>query len=161
MSDGAGRLAGLTEPKSTAGIRSVPVCEQLYDILDEHLLRVAWSEGFAFSRTATTPFAYGAARWQAESAYAKAGLQPSDLQLHECRHSFSSWLAAAGVPLERRNLYRGHADLSMDARYTHMVDHQYLDDARALGDYLRRADSPARIEHATGARTGAQVAETA
>jgi hypothetical protein len=43
--------------------------------------------------------------------------------------SYSSWLAAAGVPRERRDRYLGHVDLSMDARYTH----QYLDDAKALG----------------------------
>jgi hypothetical protein len=61
----------------------------------------------------------------------------------------------------------------MDARYTHMLDHSYLDDARALNEYLRRADSPSRIEQlatavansssgeAAGARTGAHVAETA
>jgi hypothetical protein len=47
--------------------------------------------------------------------------------------SYSSWLAAAGVPRERRDRYLGHVDLSMDARYTHQLDHQYLDDAKALG----------------------------
>jgi integrase len=86
-------------------------------------------------------------------------LEPHDLQLHECRHSFSSWLAAAGIPRERRDRYLGHVDLSMDARYTHQLDHQYLEDAVALGDYLRRADTPSRI--GTGARTGAQAVERA
>jgi hypothetical protein len=43
----------------------------------------------------------------------------------------------------------GHANPSVSARYRHQLDHQYLDDARALSEYLRRADSPARIEQAT------------
>jgi integrase len=74
----------------------VPVCGQLYEILDEHLLRLDWSAGFVFGRTATTPYSYSGVRKRTESAYTEAKLQPSDLQLHECRHSFSSWLAAAG-----------------------------------------------------------------
>jgi hypothetical protein len=63
--------------------------------------------------------------------------------------SYSSWLAAAGILRERRDRYLGHVDLSTDARYTHQLDHQYLDDAKALGAYLRRGDTPSRI--ATGA----------
>jgi integrase len=82
-------------------------------------------------------------RARAMSAYEDAKLEPRDLQLHECRHSYSSWLAAAGIPRERRDRYLGHVDTSMDWRYTHALDHQLLDDALALADYLRRADTRA------------------
>jgi integrase len=153
------RMEGAQGPKSLAGMRTVPVCSHLYEILDEHLLRLGWSEGLAFGRSPTRPYSYAGARDRASRAYAKAGLEPSDLQLHECRHSFSSWLAAAGIPRERRDRYRGHVDNSMDARYTHQLDHQYLDDARALSDYLQRADTEGRMR--TGAHTGAQKSETA
>jgi hypothetical protein len=44
------KVEGVQEPKSTAGVRSVPVCEQLYENLDEHLLRLGWSEGLTFGR---------------------------------------------------------------------------------------------------------------
>jgi hypothetical protein len=83
--------------------------------------------------------------------------QPADLGLHEAGHTYSSWLAAAGVPRERRDKYLGHADHTMDGRYTHQLDHQLLDDAKALGDYLRRADTPSR----TGAHDWRAAPETA
>jgi integrase len=136
----------------------VPVSGQLFEILDEHLLRLPWGAGLAFGRSATTPYSYSGVRARAMSAYEDAKVEPSDLQLHECRHSFSSWLAAAGIPRERRDRYLGHVDTSMDGRYMHALDHQYLDDARTFGDYLTRADTPSRM---TGAQTGAQGVEAA
>jgi integrase len=151
------RVEGVQAPKSAAGVRTVPVCEHLYEILDEHLMRLDWDAGLAFGRSASVPYFYSSARDRAQTAYERGGLEPNDLQLHECRHSFSSWLAAAGVPRERRDRYLGHVDNSMDARYTHQLDHQYLEDAAALSGYLRRADTPSRL---TGARAGAQAPET-
>jgi integrase len=77
----------------------------------------------------------------------------SYLQLHECRHSYSSFLAAAGIPKERRDLYRGHADHSMEGRYTHQLDASHLDDARTFSDYLRKADTPTRLKLPDGTVT--------
>ena len=71
-------------------------------------------------------------------------------------HTFSSLLAAAGVPKDRRDRYLGHSDPTMDGRYTHQLDPSYLDDAKALSEYLRRADTPSR----TGALTGASELNT-
>jgi hypothetical protein len=45
----------------------------------------------------------------------------------------------------------GHADHSTPGRYRHQLDAQYLEDANALRDYLRRADTPGRL-------TGAELA---
>jgi integrase len=139
------KLEGAQEPKSSAGVRTVPVCGQLYELLDEHLLRLDRSEGLLFGRTASRPFSYSGVRARAERAYTKAKLEPADLQLHECRHSFSSWLSAAGVPDSRADRYMGHADHSTPGRYRHQLDAQYLEDAQAFGDYLRRADTPSRL----------------
>jgi hypothetical protein len=55
------------------------------------------------------------------------------------------------VPKDRRDRYLGHADPTMDGRYTHQLDPSYLDDAQALSDYLRRADTPSRLTAATAA----------
>jgi hypothetical protein len=35
--------------------------------------------------------------------------------------------------------------------YTHQLDPSYLDDAKLLTDYLRRADTPSRTDAITGA----------
>ena len=152
------KFEGAQAPKSAAGLRVVPVCEQLYELLDEHLLRLGWSEGLIFGRSPTQPFSYSGVRVRATRAYEKAKLEPSDLQLHECRHSYSSWLSAAGVADSRADRYMGHADHSTPGRYRHQLDAQYLEDARALGGYLRLADTESRL---TGARTGAQEPQTA
>jgi hypothetical protein len=39
----------------------------------------------------------------------------------------------------------GHADHSVQARYSHKLDPAYLDDAKSLSDFLRLADTPARV----------------
>jgi integrase len=134
--EGWDKKEGAQEPKSTATAR-MPVCEQLFDYLSEHLLRLDRTEGLIFGRTAETAYSYSGVYARAK----RAGV----LDLHERRHSYSSYLADAGIPQERRNRYRGHSDNPMDARYTHQLDHQYLDDAQALSDYLARADTPTRV----------------
>jgi hypothetical protein len=46
------------EPSSAAGTRKVPVCEQLYEILENHLLRLGHDAGLAFGRSSKTPYSY-------------------------------------------------------------------------------------------------------
>jgi integrase len=132
------KVEGAIAPKPKAGTRQVPIPEPLYKILDEHLLRLGRTDGLIFGRTATEPFSYNAVRDRQRSQ--------DGLQLHEGRHSYSSMLAAAGIPKERRDRYLGHADHSMDGRYTHQLDPSYLDDAQTFSEYLRLADTPARVE---------------
>lgn len=140
------KLEGAQAPKSGAGIRTVPVPEQLYEILDEHLLRLGRTSGLIFGRSAEAPFDYHAVRDGAERAYKAAGLVPTDLQLHECRHSYKAFLEAADIRESRVDRYMGHANHSVQARYSHQFDGKYLEDAQALSAYLRRADSPGRME---------------
>jgi integrase len=102
-------------------------------------MRLDWDAGLAFGRSASVPYFYSSARDRAQTAYERGGLEPNDLQLHECRHSFSSWLAAAGVPRERRDRYLGHVDNSMDARYTHQLDHQPVPGGRRRAERLPAA----------------------
>jgi hypothetical protein len=63
-----------------------------------------------------------ALRERTPTGWERAGLEPNDLQLHEGRHTYSSFLSAAGIPRERRDCYLGHADRTMDGRYTHQLD---------------------------------------
>jgi integrase len=58
---------------------------------------------------------------------------------HECRHSYSSFLDAAGVSEVRADRYMGHSNYSMRARYTHQLEAQLAEDAQRLDDYLRGA----------------------
>jgi integrase len=156
--EGWDKVEGAQAPKSSAGLRIVPIPEQLYELLDEHLLWIGRTSGLMFGGSATQPYSYNGVRDRASSANEDAGLKPNDLQLHKCRHSYSSWLSAAGVADSRADRYMGHADHSTPGRYRHQLDAQYLEDSNALSDYLRRADTPSRL---TGAQTGSHGPETA
>jgi integrase len=136
---------GETEPKSAAGARTVPVPGQLFDILDEHLLRLGRTSGLIFGRSAETPFSYSGVRARAMRVLKDAGIEKHDLQLHECRHTYRTLLADAGIPRDRRDRYSGHADNTVGGRYEHQLEHQYLDDSQTLTDYLTRADTPTRL----------------
>jgi integrase len=134
-------------PKSTAGARTLPVCEQLYDRLSEHLQGLGRTSGLIFGRTESQPFSYSGVRDRAMRAYEAAKLEPSDLQLHECRHSFKTFLEDADIRESRVDRYMGHADHSVQGRYSHQSDAKYLEDAQALTGFLRRADTPTRVDN--------------
>jgi integrase len=137
---------GFVDTKSTAGVRSIPVPRLLLDELLDHRRRTR-PAGLVFGRSPTRPFEPVSVQARADKAWAEHGLER--VTLHIARHAYSSFLAAAGIPKERRDWYRGHADPSMDARYTHALPGQLAADAELLNAYL------------TGAQTGAQAPEPA
>jgi hypothetical protein len=50
--------AGVVEPKSAAGRRTVPIPDVLRRHLAAHMLRVGRREGFVFGRSEGSPFSY-------------------------------------------------------------------------------------------------------
>jgi integrase len=139
-------VEGFVATKSDAGVRAIPVPRLLLEELLEHRTRTR-ATGLVFGRSETRPFEPVSVQARADKGWAEHGLER--ITLHECRHTYSSFLAAAGIPRERRDWYRGHADHSMDARYTHALPGQLTADAELLDAYL------------TGAQTGAQTPEPA
>ena len=66
--------------------------------------------------------------------------EPGDLEpigFHECRHSYSSFLDAAGISETRADRYMGHSNASVQARYRHQLTGQLAEDAGRLDEYLR------------------------
>jgi integrase len=63
-----------------------------------------------------------------------AGRNVSLLSFHSLRHSFTSALAAAGVPAEVRQKLTGHADAKSHAVYTH---HEFETIRQALSAVAR------------------------
>jgi len=59
----------------------------------------------------------------------------------------------------RVDRYMGHADHSVQGRYSHQSDAKYLEDAQALTSFLQRADNPTRLERVRDSR--ATVRDTA
>ena len=151
------------EPKSQAGRRSVPIAAVLRDYLDEHKLRSGRTDGLAFGRSATSPFADSAVGQRARRTWAnenerrreqaeKDGEDPDSVELlepirlHECRHTFASLMIAAGVNAKALSTYMGHANISITLdRYGHLMPGNEVEAAGLLDAYLQRADTAARV----------------
>ena len=59
------------------------------------------------------------------------------IRLHECRHTYASFLMAAGYTLKELMAYMGHADLQMVNRYVKLLPQpEEHDPAERLNDYL-------------------------
>ena len=147
------------EPKSRAGRRSVPIAALLRDYLIEHKLASGRSEGLAFGRSPTSPFADSAVGQRARRAWAnennrrvkqaeKAGQDTSSVELldpiglHECRHTFASLMIAAGVNAKALSTYMGHATISITLdRYGHLMPGNEAEAASLLDAYLAWADA--------------------
>jgi integrase len=108
-------------------------------------------------------FASALGAWTAAAVGAFLGGRSLDLEpigLHECRHSFSSYLDAAGISESRADRYMGHSNPSVAARYRHQLDGQLAEDAARLDEYLTGAIA-GKVVALTGAQTGAQRTQTA
>jgi integrase len=88
---------GVIQPKSAAGVRTVPIAAVLGDYLIEH--RLSNSTGLVFGRDTERPWSTGWITERASRAWKTAKLKP--ITLHECRHTFASLMIAAGVNRRR------------------------------------------------------------
>ena len=102
--------AGPIEPKSKKSTRVVPIASELRRKLVEQKVRTGRDgDDLVFGSTRTHPFTPSALRRRALNAWKVANkkrtkdeqplLEP--IGLHECRHSYVSWMADAGVSLEQ------------------------------------------------------------
>jgi hypothetical protein len=80
--------------------------------------------------------------------------------LHECRHSYSTYLDAAGISETRADRYLGHSNPSVANRYRHQLEGQLADDAARLDAYLIGASTGKVVQLPTGAPAGAAAAQT-
>jgi integrase len=145
--------AGPIEPKSRAGTRSVFVIDPLRPLLEPLADSIEDADALFFGLNATTPFEpknvarKASAAWKAanarrteEAAETEEGpvlLEP--ITLHECRHSFSTFLDHAGVSAARADRYMGHSDGSVAGRYRHQLPTQLAEDAKIVDAYLAGA----------------------
>lgn len=125
--------AGLVAPKSAAGRRVVPIASVLLRHLRE--LQNAGGSGFVFGRADGRAFAPSSVLLRAETAWAAAKLKP--IGLHECRHTFASFMIAAGVNAKALSTYMGHASVTITFdRYGHLMPGNEAEAARLLDQYL-------------------------
>jgi integrase len=159
VSRGWDDYAGAIDPKSRAGNRQVPLPTILAEILTEHVERTGRSgEELLFGRTAREPFTPSFIRKRANEAWETAEVER--IGLHECRHSYSTYLDAAGVSETRADRYMGHSNPSVANRYRHQLEGQLAEDAARLDEYLSGALAGKVVALPTGTQTGTQAAET-
>ncbi len=132
--------AGLVDPKSEAGTRTVPVVRQLGALLREHRLRQGRPEsGFVFpGKRPDRPFNTRSVDRRAQAAWSAAGL--TRITLHECRHTFASMMIAAGVNAKALSSYMGHSSIQITYdRYGHLMPGNEAEAAGLLDAYLERS----------------------
>jgi integrase len=139
-------VEGEIAPKSEKGIRRVPIAGALRLVLLEHKARTGRrGDDLVFGRTAESPFTPTHIRDRALGAWAAAAVgaflrgRPSSLEpigLHECRHTFVSFMHAAGRSLEEIGDYVGHSSAYMTDRYRHLLDGARSEAAAALDALL-------------------------
>lgn len=131
------REAGFIEVKSGAGRRTIPIPRTLRPYLAARRL-VTGGSGLVFRTVHGTPFHPSNLRRDARRRWAKAGL-PS-INPHECRHTYASFMIAAGVNAKALSTYMGHAsiNLTMD-RYGHLMPGNEAEAAGLLDAYLVRS----------------------
>jgi integrase len=140
---------GEIAPKSKAGTRAVPIPATLAARLKTHLETTGWSgDDLVFGANSTQPFTSTHIRKRAHEAwaatavgafFARRSLSFEPIGLHECRHSYSSYLDAAGVSESRADRYMGHAVHTTPSRYRKQFDGQLAEDAVTLEAYLSGA----------------------
>jgi integrase len=139
------RRAGFIEPKSRAGKRAVPIPAILREHLVAHALRSGRRAGLAFSNRAERPFDPDSllARARAVCATMNARRAVGKLDpiasagLHDCRHTYASFMIAAGINAKTLSTYMGHASITITLdRYGHLLPGQETDSASLLDRYL-------------------------
>lgn len=136
---------GPIAPKSAAGVRKLPLLETLRPYL-EPLASERPSDELLFGNGLATfetknvrKKALGA--WENENKKRaerkEAPLVP--ITLHEARHSFSTWLDAAGISETRADRYMGHSNKAVARTYRHQLPGQMTEDARIVDAYLSGA----------------------
>ena len=144
---------GRIDPKSAAGWRTVPMTGDLHVILAEHRRRTQRIAGLVFGRTAELPFSPATAAdrakraWNAANAQTKPGAELVPIGLHEARHTYASYLIAAGVEMKAIATYMGHSSVAFTYdRYGHLLPDSLAENAAKLDAFLARSRSQVRSQ---------------
>ncbi len=119
--------------------RRVPIPQVLREHLLAHLMRTGRrDDDLVFGETASLPFNPKRLTARADGAWKRAELDR--ITLHECRHTYASFMIAAGVNAKALSEYMGHAGIAITLdRYGHLMPGNEEEAADLLDSYLRRS----------------------
>ncbi len=128
----ATRGGELTPPKTAAGLRRVPLAQELVKTLREHRLASRFSQDgdLVFSSKTGGPLGHrNVQRRGFEPARDLAELD-SSLTFHDLRHAFASFAAHRGVPVKMLSEVLGHSDVGVTMKvYLHLFERGESEDA--------------------------------
>lgn len=127
-------------PKSKAGIRAVPVAEDVWPRLREHAMSVR-PGGLLFTAPKGGPLHYSS--WLRRVWHpAVKGLDEPLPTPHDCRHTYGTRLGEDRMPAHEIMALMGHASLSAAQRYLHAGEDRF-DRARAAMRRVRQGHESA------------------
>lgn len=135
------------KPKSNAGVRPVPLTDELTIQLSR--LIPAPDESLVFTSPTGERLRYDnwiRRVWQ--PALKKAQLPDPQPTPHDLRHTYGSWLGESGVPPAQIAALMGHATLRSVERYIHATEARF-DQARAALQGLERQESGRALDQGT------------
>jgi integrase len=138
---------GEIEPKSSAGVRDIPILKPLLPHLAASRAWCTWSDdptGLVLGASRRGAFGTSGLRDRAAKALAHAGLKY--VTLHEARHSFASYLAASGIGIKDLTVILGHSSVTVSLdRYGHLFEAGKAETAARINAWLEAADTQSRV----------------
>jgi integrase len=138
---------GEIEPKSSAGVREIPILAPLRPLLGAQRAACDWADepnGLVLGASRRGAFGYTGLRKRTAKALTGANLK--HVTLHEARHSFASYLAASGIGLKELTSIMGHSSVtvSLDC-YGHLFEGAMASTAARIDAWLDAADTQSRV----------------
>jgi integrase len=138
---------GEIDPKSTAGVRDVPILTPLLPHLVAQRAACAWSsdpDGLVLGSSRRGPLGYNGLRGRSAAGFAAAGVKR--VTLHEARHSFASYLAASGIGIKDLTVILGHSSVTVSLdRYGHLFEAGKVQTAAQINAWFHAADTERRL----------------
>lgn len=129
--------AGSISPKTRTSKRTAPVPGLLRDYLVDHRLAAedASDAALVFGPTRSKPFQAAVVYRRADQAWRKAGL--GRLRLHQARHTYASFMIAAGVNAKALSTFMGHSSIKVTFDlYGHLMPGTEAEAAALLDRFL-------------------------
>lgn len=124
----------LTEPKTAAGRRTVPLPGVVAAAVEEHLAHHAGPTPERFLFVGATGAPLRRRKWGAEWNIARRAVGLPELHFHDLRHSALTLLAATGATVAELQAAAGHSSSAAALRYQHATESR----ARLLADLVDR-----------------------
>lgn len=127
--------AGLVAPKSESGRRRVPIPQVLAPSLHAQLATGPGKTDFVLANSNGNPFCGSNVYRVSHRQWDKAGLKR--LGFHEARHTYASFMIAAGVNAKALSTYMGHSSITITIdRYGHLMPGNEKEAANLLDAFV-------------------------